>query len=148
MRRLLSVLAAVGGFVSLLAVPGAGQCLPYGFGCNGPAQIGCGASPSIGTFLLLCARTSCGLQPNVMLLGSCGPGPNQIPAGLACSFCPRCSLDLSAIWLARSWNGTGCLGIPIPNDHALVGQSLCAQNVCAYTACVCLTNTIQVRIVR
>jgi hypothetical protein len=145
--RLLSILLVV----LLLTTAAASQCTPFGFGCpgSGGGGINCGTTPRIGTTHLLCAQPACSTSTSVMLIGVCG-GPLTFGPPLACFNCPRCNLDLSLIAFTVVWPGIFCLGLPIPNDARLIGVTFCAQNVCAYptSRCLCLSNTIQIKLVR
>ncbi len=123
------------------------QCAPFRPPCGG-SRIQCATPPVIGTNLDVCLAPSCNTNANMMLIGTChGPG---IPLGAPplCGFCSTCRLHVLPV-ANLPWVGTtgSCLTLPIPNDTALVGASLCMQNVCFLpppSNCICLSNTLRV----
>jgi hypothetical protein len=133
----------------LLAAGARAQCTNLSGSCIGGANINCQTPPRIGTTWLINAGQACPPSPNAMLFGTCGPAASIGGLGLACFNCTTCALWLHPIVGVVGWPGIFSLGIPIPNNASLAGGMFCVQNVCAPAAtCVCLSNALQVTVLR
>jgi hypothetical protein len=133
----------------LTAAPRA-QCIHLSGGCSGGALLSCETPPRIGTTWLIRATVACAPspRPNAMVFGGCG---TPVPVGgLACFSCTGCALWLSPVQVLIGWPGIFSLGVPIPNNTALVGGRFCVQNACLNTTgtCLCLSNAVQVTVTR
>lgn len=131
--------------VLVLATAAAAQCTQHVGGCTFESLIGCGTAPQIGTGFLVCARPTCSVGRQVMILGTCtAPTPLR---GIACAICSNCTLSVQPL-VTFQWTGLGCFSISIPRNLSLVGATFCVQNACLYSPpCICTSNSIHVRIV-
>lgn len=125
------------------------QCTTVYGACNGSVSgIACNTAPRVGLNWLVCAQPACAPSVNAFFLGGCAAPPVKIPGPVACANCSsNCLYGINPLVFTQPWPGTFCFQFNIPAERRLIGLTFCIQNACLFTTpCVCLSNTIQVRI--
>ncbi len=154
----MKILLSLAATLPLLASSGLAQCRETPAHC-GPIHITCVGQPNIGcrAFAVEATRLDPRAPGAVALISGCPANPTPIPSPPACGLL-RCLLlvDNPAIVLpvAPNFLGGHLLRLPVPNDPAVIGSTICVQYAQVARVpgtnrpCLSLSNGLSIRVGR